>query len=53
MHVFIDFGSLWLPKMPPKSNIFPTAFGNVDFVKFVLPCRRELNFRGLELSENE
>ena len=22
MHVFLDFGSIWLPKMPPKSNIF-------------------------------
>ena len=53
MHVFTDFGSLWLPKMPSKSNIFPTAFENVDFVKIVLPSRRELNFQGLEPSENE
>ena len=53
MHVFIDFASLWPPKMHPKSNIFPTIFENVDFVKIVLPPRRELNFQGLEPSENK
>ena len=53
MHVFIDFGSLWLPKMPPKTNIFPTDFENVDFVKIVLPSRRELNFQGLEPPKNK
>ena len=53
MHAFIDFGSLWLPKMPPKSNIFPTVFENVDFVKFVLPCRRELNFHIFEGSRRK
>ena len=46
MHVFIDFASLWLPKMQSKSTIFPTIFENVDFVKIVLPSRRELNFQG-------
>ena len=39
--------------MLPKSTIFPTIFENVDFVKIVLPPRRELNFQGLEPSENK
>ena len=39
--------------MPPKSTIFPTIFENVDFVKIVLPSRRELNFQGLEPSKNK
>ena len=53
MHVFIDFQSLWLPKMPPKTSIFPTIFENIDFVKIVLPSRRELNFQGLEPPKNK
>ena len=39
--------------MLPKSTIFPTIFENVDFVKIVLPSRRELNLQGLEPSKNK
>ena len=53
MNVLIDFDSILLPKMPPKSNIFPTVFENVNIEKIVLPLRRELNFQGLEPSENQ
>ena len=42
----IDFSSLFPLKMEPTSHIFRTFIENVNFVKIVLPSRRELDFQG-------
>ena len=38
--------------MKPKSSFFSIFFENVDFVKIVLPSRREHDFRGSEPPKN-
>ena len=48
-HVFLtpfvlDFSPSWLPKTKPKSMFFRYFFKNVDFVKIVLPSRRNYYF---------
>ena len=45
---FIDFSWLWPPKMQPKLINFLRFFENVDFVKIVLPSRRNCYFSGLD-----
>ena len=42
----IEFSSLFPLKMEPTSHIFRTFVENVNFVKIVLPSRRELDFQG-------
>ena len=42
----IEFSSLFPLKMEPTSHIFRTFIKNVNFVKIVLSCRRELDFQG-------
>ena len=41
---FLDFSWFWLPKTTPKSMVFRYFFENVDFVKIVLPSRRNCYF---------
>ena len=49
--IFFDFA--WI--LDPQNNHFWTKFGNkmqnVNFVKIVLPCRREHEFQGFEGSK--
>ena len=50
--LFLDFSMFWPPKMEPKSSFFSIFFENVDFVKIVLPSRREHDFWGSEPPKN-
>ena len=43
---FLDFSSFWPPKTKPKSSFFRYFFENVDFVKILLPSRRNCYFSG-------
>ena len=51
--IFVDF--LWLrpPKMRSRSNIFWIFFENIDFVKIVLPSRRNANFSRFKHENNQ
>ena len=50
---FLDFSSFWPPKTKPKSSFFRYFFENVDFVKIVLPSKRNCYFSGSELPKND
>ena len=41
---FNDFGSRWALKMDSELSFRALLFEKIDFVKIVLPSRRELNF---------
>ena len=47
-----DFGTILGGFGEPKSTFFSYFFENADFVKIVLPSRRELNFQGSEPLKN-
>ena len=46
--IVLDFSPLWPPKTDPKSIFFWIRFENVDFVKIMLPSRRNWYFWGFE-----
>ena len=49
---FLDFSWFWPPKATPKPRFFRYFFENVDFVKIVLPSRRNCYFSGFEPPKN-
>ena len=57
-HVFllpfvVDFSLFWPPKSKPKSKFFRYFFENIDFIKIVLPSRRNCYFSRFELPKND
>ena len=50
---FLDFSKFWPPKTKPKSKFFCYFFENVDFMKIVLPSRRNCYFSRFEPPKND
>ena len=50
---FFEFSPFWPPKTKPKSRFFCDFFENVDFMKIVLPSRRNCYFSCFELPKND
>ena len=50
---FFKFSPFWPPKTKPKSRFFCDFFENVDFMKIVLPPRRNCYFSCFELPKND
>ena len=48
-----EFSPFWPPKTKPKSRFFCDFFENVDFMKIVLPPRRNCYFSRFELPKND
>ena len=50
---FFEFSPFWPPKTKPKSKFFCYFFENVDFMKIVLPSRRNCYFSRFEPPKND
>ena len=51
--IFFEFSPFWPPKTKPKSKFFCYFFENVDFMKIVLPSRRNCYFSRFEPPKND
>ena len=51
--IFFEFSPFWPPKTKPKSRFFCYFFENVDFMKIVLPSRRNCYFSRCEPPKND
>ena len=51
--VFFEFSPFWPPKTKPKSRFFCYFFEGVDFMKIVLPSRRNCYFSRFEPPKND
>ena len=51
--IFFEFSPFWPPKTKPKSRSFCYFFENVDFMKIVLPSRRNCYFSRFEPPKND
>ena len=51
--IFFEFSPFWPPKTKPKSRFFCYFFENVDFMKIVLPSRRNCYFSRFEPPKND
>ena len=51
--IFFEFSPIWPPKTKPKSRFLCYFFENVDFMKIVLPSRRNCYFSRFEPPKND
>merc|ERR1712159_436064 len=51
--IFFEFSPFWPPKTKAKSRLFCYFFENVDFMKIVLPSRRNCYFSRFEPLKND